>query len=249
MSTVRVGWLTEQIRVTLFPVHGRTVATNSWEGIVGTPPNQINREPALAVSQESGPFREGRLSLINQPDRSILVFSAEPFGPTPTTEVLNLGEPEAAMTRFTPAIKKLLNSETVSSRVGVGVALISPVSSVSEGLRLVFNGLQMGRDTSDVLDFLFQINVPIPSTTLGGSVRLNRLAKWQVFSLQLITMMIGPEGGQVANSFAQPVIRLELDINTPPNYSETCDAAKIGAVVDECLEAALTLVKEGGLSI
>ena len=58
-----IGWLTEGVRLTLFPVPGKNVATNSWEEISGGLPTQVNREPAFGVSQEAGPFNNGRLAL------------------------------------------------------------------------------------------------------------------------------------------------------------------------------------------
>lgn len=243
------GWLTEAVRLTLFPVHGKSVATHSWEEISGGLPTQVNREPALGVSQEVGPFRDGRLALVTQPDRSILLFTPEPLVYSPMTELTHLGEPNVAIERFLVAAKKLLKDEALVKRVGVGLVLAYPVASVLEGLRDVFRGLDINRDASQISDFLLQINAPILSKLLGESYRLNRLAKWQVMQLQLVNMLVSPEGGQIANTFAVPVIRLELDINTPPDYADSFDAAKVENIVDECLAAAQDILAQGGLTI
>jgi hypothetical protein len=85
--------------------------------------------------------------------------------------------------------------------------------------------------------------------TLGNAYRLNRLAKWQVLSLQLINMLVSPEGGQIANTFTIPVIRLELDINTPPDYSDTFGPVQVAKIVNESLAVAQDIVAQGGLTI
>jgi hypothetical protein len=50
-----IGWLTEGVRLTLFPVPGKNVATNPWEEISGGLPTQVNREPAFGVHRRQAP--------------------------------------------------------------------------------------------------------------------------------------------------------------------------------------------------
>jgi hypothetical protein len=243
------GWVTEAVRLTLFPVPGERVATNSWEEIAGGIATQVNREPALGMQQEIGPFHNGRLAMVSQPDRCILLFTPEFLVSSPTSELAHLGPPAIAVERFLVAAHKLLRKDALIKRLGFGLVVLRRIASTADGLRSLFEGLHIDRDASDASEFLFQVNVPLRSELLEGDYRLNRIAKWQVLSLQVTNLSVTPEGGQMGSTFVTPIIRLELDINTPPSYPGAFSTAQVKDTIGECTSAARNILDRGGLSI
>jgi hypothetical protein len=142
--------------------------------------------------------------------------------------------------------RQFLGSDSAVQRMGVGVNVVLPVPSVADGLRRVFSGLHIQRDASDISDFVLQMNLPTQSAAF--EFRLNRLLKWQAVALRVVNMAIGPESRPVTHAFDVPVVRLELDINTPPGYQGSFDASQVSQLIDECFGEAQRVIADGGFS-
>lgn len=70
----------------------------------------------------------------------------------------------------------------------------------------------------DASDFNLQINVPAASTGIRG-LRINRLTKWSIMGLARVSLrmdgtVVATTGGRVMAH----ALRLELDINTSPEF-------------------------------
>jgi hypothetical protein len=134
------------------------------------------------------------------------------------------------------------------ARVALGVTLRLPVETKEAAYSLIskYVPCPLATDTSD---FLYRINRPRPSTSLGDDTIVNRLATWAV--IHVVEVRIAVSGGgaetQALSSEGEPFIacRLELDINTAADRPGTLPHDRLDALLAEFGKLAVEIAVEG----
>jgi hypothetical protein len=98
-------------------------------------------------------------------------------------------------------------------------------------------------------DFLYRINRPRPSTSLGDGTAINRLATWAVIHVVELRVAVsgGGAGAEAVSRQGEPFIacRLELDINTAAARSGTLPRESLDALLAELGNLAVEIAVEG----
>jgi len=76
-------------------------------------------------------------------------------------------------------------------------------------------------------------------------MRMNRLSKWSVQVAQRVTVTVD-QGGIAGQAFGEEVAcRLELDINTSPDFSEVLPRQQLGPLLHELTELGREVAQKG----
>jgi hypothetical protein len=128
------------------------------------------------------------------------------------------------------------------NRMAVGLVLLEPVPTKEAG----YQRLNEHLDPHVKLDprsseFRYQVNRPRPSAVLEGNV--NRVSEWSVARLQATKSGMDFKPGDFSY-----MVRLALDINTPPDAPEAIPHDRQGEVIEELLELGLEIAREGDIA-
>lgn len=200
-------------------------------------------------SFEAGTFEGARLLISQQVGRYDITLSPDPAN-SKSGEYLHIGDLQMAIETVIKVVHGPFKPEAAATRLAMGATLLRPVASAEDGYKLLKAMLPVARDLpEEATDFFYQVNIPISVrvSNLGADLRINRLLRWFVGILQRLDT-IGGSGvpTQLVASSVGPVVRLEMDINTPPDLSMPLTRDTILEVVD-CLAAqASAIAKVGG---
>ncbi len=217
------AWLAEGLRLTAFLGEPLNAQPNLWWAeLVGQPPESETSRPREGEWQVDGPLdRPGisnaRLALSSSAARIDWRLVARPESDEAFFEPLHLGAFAEVMTVFVDMMLSWLAlGPLVLSRLALGAVLKLPVESRAQGYEILSGYLPFPLDP-DSSDFIYQINRPRPSTSLGDGTLINRLQNWNVVQFQTQVVTISP-GVSITEtpSEGRPFFacRLSLDINT-----------------------------------
>jgi hypothetical protein len=207
-------------------------------------------QPRIATLQEEGPFQGGVLTLKIEPLRIewLLGKSTETLAEEDTLPVLGrlietLPEFKALMTRWlaVPDVPPV-------NRLALGAVLLQPVDTRQEGYRRLSSYLRAVHvDPETSSDFFYQINRRRPSRTGVANLNINRLSKWSS-SLAMRRMIVaGPGGVSIAAAQEFHACRLELDINTAPEFPGPLPNEIRAGLLDEFVDLSLEIAREGDI--
>jgi len=245
-----IAWQTEFVRVSAFPISGATVVLpNSWKEITGDDPDEISKHPPPMQSLEAGPFFVGRLSVGHQPGRIDLVLMPDQTSPSEGLQLRHVGDFGSAMDSFLPAVRKMFRPQMVMQRLAIGAVLLHPVHSVEDGYKVLRSILPVAREIPAIAsDFLLQLNVPITLNVVSISdIQINRLLRWNVARFQIMNM-VGGSGvpTQIVGGTEIPVVRVEMDINTPVDLAVPLSYQNILDVIDHLAAQARAIAANRG---
>jgi hypothetical protein len=208
--------------------------------VVGGEPDNIVNQRAVALRQETGTFADATATMTLLPGRTDWTFAAaETFQPT----VATLGEFPGAAEQFRAAISRWAASEQfpATHRVALGVVLAEPTETRETGYQRLrdFIGAVPDGDTSD---FLYQVNRHRPTRADVPELRVNRLAKWSVQQVQLVTLSAG---GAPVSAPPLSFVSLELDVNTSAEFSGPIPRGVVASLVDDLWAGATEIATEG----
>jgi hypothetical protein len=235
--------------VTAFPISAATILPNSWKDITGNDPDEVVKQAPPLQSLEAGPFYLGRLSVAHQPGRIDLILMPD------TTKLsdglAHVGVLDLAIENILPAAQKMFRPDMVMQRLAVGAILILPVDSAEDGYELVRSTLPVARDIPEnARDLFLQLNIPIGvSVTDHPEISINRLVKWQVVRLRIITGITsgaGPTPTQMVTGPDINAVRVELDISTPPDLPFALSHQNILDLIDHLAAQARAIAANAG---
>lgn len=245
-----IPWVTETLRVTAFPLGGATILPNSWKDITGSDPDEVVKVPPPVQSFEAGPFHVGRLSIGHQPGRIDAILMPDqtkrPDG------LANVGGFDLAMDHVLPAAQKMFRPDMVMQRLAVGAILLHQVESVEEGYKILRETIPFVRELPEnARDFFLQLNIPIViGVTNHPQILVNRLLKWVVARFQIFEGATdsGPmqQTVQLVGGPAMVALRVEVDINTPPDLSIPLSHQNILELIDHLATQARAIVANAG---
>ena len=239
-------WTLQSARLTAFPTTPLTFEEIKWwERVAGERPESttIDRNSVLQAGPIPGETRlDGNLILVA--DHTRIQWQIQPKEEDAPPRVQSLGDWQDAIVPFSELMRKWIQLAPPINRLAFGAVLLHPVEDTREGYASLQAFLPFKIDL-DSSDFLFQTNKRIQSD-VDPAMPLNRLTKWSVARVQLLTMsasaMAPPIGRQETLLTAS---RLELDINTAPESADPLQPETLGALWDELCELGRKITEEG----
>ena len=241
------AWQASSVRVTAFQSQPITAEQTWWADLVGYPPETLVSRPKAGEYLAAGEFEGRLLSLEVRPDRLdwtlapvVKAEAGEPStlplpGPFPAvlTSFMNL------MSRWTPLAPSI-------TRLAFGAVLAQPTEDRAAGYRRVSKYLPTVQiDPINSSDFLYQINRPRPSQTVPG-LHINRLTRWSVMFFTRFSLSAERTGIRtVSVPLGESSVRLELDVNTAPDYQGAFPADKLQPLLKELVEFASEIAAHG----
>ena|SRR2546422_285084 len=240
-------WYVETSRLTGFLPEGTAGSGEGlWKAVVGNEPEATIVRRAQGVRQDRGDFDGIPLALNTQSNRLDWLFSgAQSSDVAEKIGFQAVGDVEYAW-RLLGKLTKLWHPHMAPfARIALGTVALLPVESRRDGynkLRPLLPNLNMDLEAST--DLLYRINRPRPSNASIGGLRLNRLATWTVEESQILA--IEPTSPQtVASGKPTYACRVELDVNTMPEFKGTFDPSQSVKIIEECLTLASELIEKG----
>ncbi len=242
-------WEAQMLRLTVFPSPAADIVThNWWEELVGEPPVDVRSQPRMGSRQEGGPFARGKLVLNIEPIRIDWLYTnvSDPNSPS-----VSVGPFEENLGLFQELVERWFNLETAPSavRLAFGAILLAPAETREEGYRQLSPYLPFDLDPVGSRDFLYQINRPrAPRSKIEG-LSINRLTKWSVMSSHEVLFAVTPDKSeQIGIEKVRYACRLELDINTSPEFEGELSREEQSGTFRELVEIGTEIVLEGDVS-
>jgi hypothetical protein len=244
-------WITEQVRLTVFPLPGATgrFPDQWWQAIVGAQPDQTVANPRIGSTSLTGTFGSGKLILKIEPDRiDWLLVPPDPDPGAQLGDFPTIGPVTENLGVFSDVVERWLSRPDMpeTGRVAFGAVLKHTEADRRSGYIRLSDYLPIRVDP-DSTDFFFQINVPTDSRTIDG-LRINRLSKWSIAALAHISFALRLGGAAVAPGTPAMIahaLRLELDINTAPEFPGPLPRARLIEIYRELLTTGQQIVTEG----
>lgn len=237
-STAVPEWRVEQFRLTAFAA---SFPDSLWQALTGEAPENRIVNPRLGAVREEGSYKDGELVVsILESTRLDIVFGKP-------GDLAFLGPLPGTLDLFVPVVERWFSTAPEVERLAFGLVLHYPVESIRQGyerLTALLPNVRIDLDNSS--EFFYQINRRRESKSGVDQLKLNRLSKWSVALRQSANLVVGQAGTSIVRNSA-PMIscRLELDINTSPDYGQTLSKDSLSTVFGELVSLAVEISKEG----
>lgn len=245
------AWQAEILRLTAFPgPSARIVEPTWWADLAGEPPEAKSSRPRKGVQQEEGVFEGRKLVLVVEPTRIDWLFT--PFDPQEREfdVVPTIGSFPESLDAFSQLMLRWFELGTCPSvqRLAFGAILLQPVEDRQTGYQQISAYLSSVRlDPEGSSDFSYQINRPRDSTSGIPGLRINRLSKWSVAAWKTGQFSVRPTAVQHFLGQAYFACRLEMDINTVPDFQDELSREQLPQVFQGLVDLGREIVKEGDI--
>ena len=244
------AWQAEGLRLTLFPSPAAQIGEASWwKDLVGEPAAAKIVQPRIGGHQEEGPFENRKLVLRVEPIRIDWLLAPLDEGTLAAATIPTVGSFPESLNLFVPLMFRWFQAETCppAQRLAFGATVLLPAGDTQEGYRQISAYLPFQFDAEGSSDFSYQINRPRNSLSGISSLRINRLSKWSVMRVVLGTLAFGPASVGYSARQMHHVCRLELDINTTPDFPGELSREQLPQVFQELVRFAKEIVEKGDI--
>jgi hypothetical protein len=243
-------WAADQVRLTVFPMPGGRVPSDEWwQYVTDSEPDEITINPKTRSGVIQGSWGPGKLILKTEPERIdwILVPADQDLAEfAAVNEFPSLGSACEAIARFSVIAERWLGREDIPdlARIAFGATFVHPEPDRRTGYLRLPDYLPVRVDPESS-DFLYQINLPRLDSRSGvEGLRLNRLSKWGVAGHKLVSV-VAPAQGQIQTSPTVFATRVELDVNTVPDFPGPISRAHLVDLYRELVSAGQSVVANG----
>lgn len=239
-------WQVESFRLTCFPSPITELdPTNWWRDVIGEEPENTVVRARERLRQDEGHVNDRKIVLGVQPIRIDWLmrpneeegkFTIGPF----QDSLVPFLEMTASWFKITPPIRRL----------AFGTILVLPVDSRQAGYKILGKYLPNVKiDPVGTSDFLYQINRPRNSELQIPELQINRLTKWSVLKRGTFGFELSPSTPVAAllPSSETLACRLELDINTSPEYNGDLPTDKLTAIFNELVDLTKEIALKGDI--
>ncbi len=241
------AWQVESMRVTAFLGDVVSIERLSWwDDFVGFPPETVVSRPKSGQYQAHGDFEGRRLMLQIQPGRIDWSLSAVIKTTEEEFNLPLLGPFTEVLTSFSRVVAPWLVKAPALARLAFGATLMQPVENVRAGYVLLQKYLpRLPIDPEGSSDFFYQINRPRPAATSIEGLRINRLTKWSTQVAQRMTIVVGSGGVETRTLGQEAACRLELDVNTAPDFGRALPAEHLELLLNEMINLGCEIAERG----
>ena len=249
--TPSLFWEPENLRFTLFHKE-ETLEQTWWKDLFDTTPDDSQTKKLL--HKEESKFENGKLLLLLQLGRIDwqYIIDIEKDMESVDKSMLTLGEFSTSLDLFFEHINRWFERETCPSaiRLAFGTVLLKRVENLQAGYQKIAECLpNVTLDPEHSRDFMYRINRPRESKTGLVGLKINRLSTWSVAGLIRVQSAI-PLGVGLVQHFQSPerfACRLELDINTAPEYQTGFLREQLSKVFQELVDLGKEIAQEGDI--
>lgn len=250
VNATPAAWHVLTLRATAFVAPDAPTAPSDWWGqLVGLPPEIVISRPKLGQHQQDGSFEGRKLTLQIQPERIDWTFMpADVQSPEELEEGLpSAGSLSDALGPFHKLVLAWLPLAPPVTRLAFGAILFQPAENRRAGYAQIAGYIPSVKlDPDGSSDFLYQINRPRDSVSGIGGLRINRLTKWSVMLFERVRVEFKRPGVVAAGSLAmRSACRLELDINTSPEFSGPLPHERLQSLFEELLTLGQEIAAKG----
>lgn len=242
-------WIAESLRATAFPSAEAEVKSDSWwRAVLGEEPeNQVVR-PRTGERREEGTFQGASLILKVEPTRIDWILRPKLSTEKPPEGFSAIGSFQDSYLPFRELMRRWFPLNPPLERLAFGAAALLPVANKTEGYKRLAAYLPaLHLESKGWSDLLYRINRPRPSKSNIPSLRINRLCTWSVAQtqVQLLSLSPPPQRPQVIDLEPAFACRVELDINTSPEFEGQFSGQQCAEIFDELLDLAQEILQEG----
>ena len=245
------NWQTELLRSTVFvPDSVNLLNMKFWEELMGSPPEEAHSRPRQQSFREQGPFLQGLL--IVEANRNRIDWKLQRH---PNKEYDNLmptlGLYDALGNEFHQLMARWLPLCPSTNRLAFGAVLLLPADTVPEACNMLSTFLPAVKiDCENTTDFLYRINRRRNSNCDIQALEINRVSTWSIANVSGINIELGL-GNQPLQKIVKltddTICRLELDINTAPEFDNEIPAAIVPAIFDELGKLGNEIASQGDI--
>ncbi|MHC4406629.1 MAG: hypothetical protein ACYTG0_43955 [Planctomycetota bacterium] len=239
------GWLAEILRLTVFTTAkpDLTGLAGAWKAIVDDEPDTVELKPKEHMLRESGSFREATLTFTHVMRRIDWVLG--PSESTPNAwDVIGTFADETPP--FVELTRKWLAVSPEINRLAFGAVLINPVRDHDEGYTKVSAYLPFDIDLG-ARNFSYQINRRRASRLGVPGLEINRLSKWACAEQRSAHLSVGDTAKVNDDYPSRFAVRLEVDINTAPEYPKSLKPGNLADLLDECVALGAEIAEKGDI--
>lgn len=243
-------WLVEKLRCTVFLDVENMESVDPqewWDSTIGESPEQTVTKPRERDFQFSKDHFGGSVTLQSQPTRADWqLFGKRPEDELPSLPIL--GPVSEYFPTFLKIVQPWLGNLPPIKRIAFGAVLLIPVRNHQDGYQTLSIFLpDMNIDVEKSSDFTYQINRPRDSSTSIDGLEINRLSKWSVLLARGFTISVLGNAETVELPDGLYAVRLELDINTNPDFKDPLLGKDLPAIFQELVENATEIGAKGDI--
>ena len=243
-------WQAESLRLSTFifsPID--PVNIDFWERLVGSPPEEKHSKPQQQLAKEEGPYLDGWLSVETRSNRIDWRLTYNPRSAPKELPVISSYAPLQG--KFEKLMKKWFTHCPIVHRLAYGAVLLLPAENLHAAYSILNDLLPAIKiDSENTHDFHYRINRRRPSQHRNEELDINRLSTWSVANITTIGVEISlsAQGAPRATKLIdRSVCRLELDINTSPEFSEQMDGSIAAELFSELIALGNEIVFKGDI--
>ena len=247
-------WYAEELRLSVFPIDAIDPArSHFWESLLGNAPDEVYNRPREQRVREEGPFLNGRLRVdvsVNRVDWRLL--------PAPGIDHHRglppvVGSYEVLMQDFRDLMLGWLADCPSLHRLGYGSELLLPTGSLPDAYGKLDSLLRrVDVEPEDTHDFLYRINRRRVSNCGVEGLEINRISTWSAVQIIETLVDVSGDGERAPKVTRQPdprgICRLELDINTIPEFHGALDKDVVPRIFSELVDAGNEIATGGEVS-
>jgi hypothetical protein len=246
-------WIAEQLRLTGFRLPGAPdlAAEQWWEAVVGAPADESTANPKLGLKTLASTFDAGKLVLKLELGRIDWLFV--PRDPDPTaglpSEFPSIGPIAERLEVFSDIVTRWLGRNDAPDlvRLAFGTVVRHPEPDDRAAYSRLPDYLPIRVDPESS-DFSFQINIPTRSRSGIDGLRINRLSRWSVMALARVAFQFNSvkmAAMPTPTTTTDYALRLELDINTAPEFQGSIPKGRLIEVYRELVSGGQNIIAEG----
>lgn len=248
------AWQVETLRLTAFSTALPDLSSIKWwETVTGQSSETKTIQQRTGRLQETGRIKDGfcNLSLECQPQRIDWLFSPILTDDQELNCFPMFGSLPDGLKVYEEMLLPWIAQCATLNRVAFGAVLTQPVENRRAGYQTLAKSLPAVKlDPEGSRDFSYQINRPRASKSGVQNLRINRLSRWSV--VRLSGMMVQVAAGQPAarvleSSQEVNACRVELDINTSPQFQGTFPSEMLPSLLKELMELGIEIASNGDI--
>lgn len=239
------SWHAASMRLTAFPVNPDSERTKDWwEDFVGSEPDSSTRKKLVRTDEgtfEGLPLQFTFDALRMQWERHASVDVTDlPEG------FPSLGPLPESIDSFAALMGRWMASCPEVKRLAFGTVLLQPVESKVAGYRQLNEYISSVSLDEEASDFRYDINRRVPTGTGIDGLEINRLTRWSFMEWEI--GLVARAGARDATNLQRRggfSCRLELDINTSPEFPSPLPKNRLGDVWGELVGIAKQIAELG----
>ena len=239
-------WKVEGLRHSTFVREPLTIPDFSpWQSLLGTPPTERSTKPMEQLVKEEGSYLDGWLSVEARTKRIDWRLGLNPGNIPQSLPVI--GAYNEIQKNFLSLMKKWSSTCPPTHRLAYGAVLLLSRDSLQDVYSTLNDFLNdVTIDPMNTRDFMYRINKRRTSKRSGPPIQINRLSTWSLVEISRIDIDISSRKtitvGDVADG---KLCRLELDINTAPEYQGPISSEEAVMLTEELFDLAAEIATKG----